>query len=108
MKFYIHTLIFFLITQFSCDYNISNQKIFVESNILNGQLKNNDTLILQLNSDENLTFKIKTNMELISIVPVKKDISESHVTCVKTLGAGRQAKNHKNQSLRKFIKNGSG
>ena len=77
LRFYIYTLILFLITQFSCDNNISNQKIFVKSNILNGQLKNNDTLILQVNIEKGLTFKIKTNMKLISISPVKKDISES-------------------------------
>ena len=77
MRFYIHTLIFLLITQFSCDNNISNEKLFVKSNILNGQLKNNDTLVLLVNSDKNLTFKIKTNMKLISIIPYKKDISDS-------------------------------
>lgn len=76
MRFYIHILIFFIITIFSCN-NTNDQKIFVESNIVNGQLKNNDTLILRVNSDKDLTFKIKNNMKLISIIPVKKDISES-------------------------------
>ena len=78
MRFYIPILIFFLITLFSCN-NIDDQKIFVESNIVNGQLKNIDTLILRVNYDKDLTFKIKNNMKLISIMPVKKDISESSV-----------------------------
>ena len=30
-----------------------------------------------MNTDKDLTFKIKNNMKLISIIPVKKDISES-------------------------------
>ena len=77
MRFYLPILIFFLITQFSCDDIISNQKIFVKSNIVNGQLKNNDTLVLNVNSDKNLSFRIKTNMKLISIIPVKKEISDS-------------------------------
>ncbi len=77
MRFYIPTIIYFLITLFSCDNNISNPKIFIKSNIVNGQLKNNDTLILNINSNKNLSFKIKTNMKLITIMPVKKDISTS-------------------------------
>ena len=110
MRFYIPILIFFSITLFSCDNNRNNQKIFVESNIVNGQLKNNDTLILRVNSDSDLTFKIKTNMKLISIMPVKKDISESskyHFT-LENLTLGNKEifiENHQHEKIKFTILN---
>ena len=105
MKFYIPSLIFFLVAQFSCDNNIIDKKIFVKSNILNSQLKNNDTLMLWVNSKKDLTFKIKTNMKLISILPVKKDISESskYYFTLKNLTLGKKElfiENHQHEKIK--------
>ena len=110
MRLYIPSLIFFLITQFSCDNNMIDKKIFVKSNIVNSQLKNNDTLTLLINSKKDLTFKIKSNMKLISILPVKKNISESskYYFTLENLTLGKKElfiENHQHEKIKFTILN---